>query len=260
MLVKSTNRFDYENAAAPLGIMSKDYADGLNVGMHQHRRGQLIYAISGLMRVRTADAQWLIPPQHALWMPAQIDHDMQAQGQVSMQTLYIRADAIPQTFPLVPQTIRVSSFLRELIQRATSIPVEYDERGHEARVLALIPGEIDWRRDAVDLSLLQASDKRLAQVCDAILAAPGDNRQLADWADFACVSSRTLARLFQKEFGVTFTCWRQQVRMLAAIPRLASGEPVTSLALDLGYDTPGAFTHVFRRFMGTAPSAYFAAR
>lgn len=257
MLVKSTNRIDYENAATPLGIMPKSYEDGLQVGMHQHPRGQLIYAISGLMRVRTANAQWLVPPQHALWMPAQIEHDMQAHGQVAMQTLYIRADAIPQTFPRIPQTIRVSSFLRELIQRAASIPVEYDEDGHEARVLALIPGEIDWRRDAVDLSLLQASDKRLAQVCNAILSMPGDNRQLEDWAGFACVSSRTLARLFKKEFGVTFTCWRQQVRMLAALPRLASGETVTSLALDLGYDSPGAFTNVFRRFMGTVPSTYF---
>jgi AraC-like DNA-binding protein len=257
MLVKSTNRFDYQNAAVPLGVMPKNYPDGFDVGIHQHDRGQLIYAISGLMKVSTAAGQWLIPPQHALWMPPNIDHNMRAHGQVSMQTLYVRVDAIPETFSDGPQTIRVSSFLRELIRRASTIPVEYDELGHDARVLSLILGEIDWKKDAADLSLMLAKDKRLSHVCDAILANPGDNRYIEDWAQFASASSRTLARLFKEEFGVTFTCWRQQVRMLAAMPRLASGEAITSIALDLGYETPGAFTNVFRRFMGAPPSDYF---
>ena len=49
----------------------------------------------------------------------------------------------------------------------------------------------------------------------------------------------------------------QQRRILAALPRLAAGEAVTSLALDLGYETPGAFAAMFRRLMGTTSSTYF---
>lgn len=41
------------------------------------------------------------------------------------------------------------------------------------------------------------------------------------------------------------------------MPRLAAGEAVTSVALDLGYETPGAFAAMFRRLMGTTPSRYF---
>ena len=80
---------------------------------------------------------------------------------------------------------------------------------------------------------------------------------LDDWANIVGTSVRTLARLFRKEFGVTFILWRQQVRMMAALPRLASGESVTSIATDLGYESPGAFTQVFRRLMGAVPSTYF---
>ncbi|WP_275287644.1 helix-turn-helix domain-containing protein [Halomonas elongata] len=35
-----------------------------------------------------------------------------------------------------------------------------------------------------------------------------------------------------------------------ALPRLAAGEPVTRIALDLGYESPGAFATMFRRQLG----------
>ena len=34
------------------------------------------------------------------------------------------------------------------------------------------------------------------------------------------------------------------------MPRLAAGEPVTAVALDLGYENPAAFTTMFKRAFG----------
>jgi AraC-like DNA-binding protein len=47
--------------------------------------------------------------------------------------------------------------------------------------------------------------------------------------------------------------------VFTALPRLAAGEAVTAVALDLGYDSVAAFTTMFRRTMGAAPRAYFRA-
>jgi AraC-like DNA-binding protein len=33
---------------------------------------------------------------------------------------------------------------------------------------------------------------------------------------------------------------------------------VTTIALDLGYDSPSAFTSMFRRALGRTPSSYFS--
>ena len=44
---------------------------------------------------------------------------------------------------------------------------------------------------------------------------------------------------------------------MAAIPRLSAGESVTTVALDLGYDSVPAFTHMFRRMLGQPPKSYF---
>jgi AraC-like DNA-binding protein len=44
--------------------------------------------------------------------------------------------------------------------------------------------------------------------------------------------------------------------LLVALPRLAAGESVTAIALDLGYDSPAAFSTMFRRLLGVPPSRY----
>ena len=44
--------------------------------------------------------------------------------------------------------------------------------------------------------------------------------------------------------------------MIQALARLAAAEPVTRIALDLGYDSPGAFSTMFRRVLGRSPSTY----
>lgn len=252
---KSTDRRDYEQAASPLGLMPKDYPDGFTVGWHAHERGQLIHAVSGLMKVRTADGFWLVPPLHALWMPPGLMHDMQACGPVALRTLYV--DSTLPALPSTPKALGVSPLMRELIARASTIPINYDLNSHEGKLLEILWGEVRLASAAADFHLKPASDKRLARVCDALVTHPGNARELAQWASVAGCSSRTLARLFTQEFGLPFSAWRQQVRLMASLPRLARGETVTSVALDLGYDTPSAFSEVFRRWLGSAPSGYF---
>ena len=44
--------------------------------------------------------------------------------------------------------------------------------------------------------------------------------------------------------------------LLVALPRLAAGEAVTTVALDLGYDSPAAFSTMFKRLIGMAPNLY----
>jgi AraC-like DNA-binding protein len=58
---------------------------------------------------------------------------------------------------------------------------------------------------------------------------------------------------------MSFTQWRQQVRILEGLRRLAREEPVTTVALDLGYDSPSAFIAMFRKALGRTPGQYFEA-
>jgi AraC-like DNA-binding protein len=69
-------------------------------------------------------------------------------------------------------------------------------------------------------------------------------------------SARTLYRRFLKETGISFARWKQQARLLESIRRLAQGTPVTTVAMDLGYDSASAFSAMFRRSLGIAPRAF----
>jgi AraC-like DNA-binding protein len=40
------------------------------------------------------------------------------------------------------------------------------------------------------------------------------------------------------------------------MPRLLAGEAVTTVAFDLDYSSPAAFTTMFKTLVGAAPSAY----
>ncbi|WP_200292234.1 AraC family transcriptional regulator [Rhodospirillum rubrum] len=255
-MMKSTDSAYYQNVPRPIGAMSKAYPSAAVVPMHRHVRGQLIYAVSGVMEVTASDSLWLVPPQRAVWMPPGVEHRMRARGDVSLRTLYIHPDVFPEDFCSFPRTVQVSGLLRELILCAADIPVDYDVDGRDGRLMALLLEEIQWSPEQ-PLRLPSPRDQRLTRICEAILANPGDDHGLEGWGKIVGASSRTLARLFQAELGVSFRCWRQQVRILAALPRLAAGEPVTAIAADLGYETPGAFASMFRRLTGAKPSQYF---
>jgi AraC-like DNA-binding protein len=54
-----------------------------------------------------------------------------------------------------------------------------------------------------------------------------------------------------------FREWRQKLRLLHALEKLANDRPVTEIALDLGYETPSAFIAMFRKATGRTPGGYF---
>jgi AraC-like DNA-binding protein len=70
-------------------------------------------------------------------------------------------------------------------------------------------------------------------------------------------SGRTLAREFVAEAGVPFGRWRTLLRLQAALPLLAAGQPVSRVAGRVGYENPSAFVAAFRRQTGLTPAAYF---
>ena len=74
------------------------------------------------------------------------------------------------------------------------------------------------------------------------------------------VSRRHLERIFRADTGLSIGRYRERARLLAALPRLAAGEPVARVATDVGYATPSAFGAMFKRVLGVSPTGYFSAR
>jgi AraC-like DNA-binding protein/mannose-6-phosphate isomerase-like protein (cupin superfamily) len=258
---RSIDADDYQRSPRPVAAMPKDYEPGEEVAPHSHRRAQLLYAVSGVMRItaREVDGQngtWIVPPQRAVWIPPGCEHQVRMVGPVQMRTLYVEPGAAP-GLPGECRVIEVSPLLRELILALMDEPVDYTPGSRGEAIARLLLQEL-VAVEALPLHLPQPRDARLQAVCRQIEARIGEDLPLEDIARDAGMSSRTLARLFRRETGMGFQQWRQQARLAEALARLAAGQPVGLVAADLGYAGPAAFTAMFRRSLGTTPSRYFS--
>jgi AraC-like DNA-binding protein len=237
----------------PLAAFARDYAEGEAVPLHRHARAQLLYAIRGVMRVATEAAGFVVPPGHALWMPAEQPHAVATEGGVAMRALFLRADAAG-AGPATATVLAVSPLLRELILAACAEPLEWDEAGRGGHLAALILDEIARAR-SLPFRVPEPRDPRLRRLAAALRANPASPRRLEEWAVIAGASPRTLERLFRAETGMGFARWRQTLRLTEAAARLSRGEPPARVAASVGYASAPAFGAAFRAAFGMTPGA-----
>lgn len=242
-----------ERATGDVIVLSTDYPDGHAIGAHSHSRAQLLYPFKGSVMIATGQGRWMVPPGHAMWIPAGVEHAVEMIGLVRMRSAYVRPGAGGD----LPDGLRVlaaSELMRSLIVEAARPGApEADERA--AAVMRLILLEIP-RLAERPFALPFPADPRLARLCRGFVAAPHAVVTIGDWAERAGMSRRSFTRAFQRETGLSLSMWRRQATLLAALPMLAGGKTVTETALDLGYDSAPAFTTMFRRMLGASPRAY----
>jgi AraC-like DNA-binding protein len=196
-----------------------------------------------------------VQPQRAIWIAAHIEHEVTLLEPARLSPLRIHASRDP--FPgQTCRVVEVGSLLRELL--AVMVSGGDDLPQPRATLVGeLILDELA-RAPTRPIRVPLPRDKRLNSLCQALLDAPGDTQTLAEWAQAVGASERTLARLFDKELGMSFGQWRQQVRLAHGASLIARGLPLWQVAQQLGYASQSAFTAMFRKTFGSTPSAFFA--
>ncbi len=248
----STDPLDYQYLPQAIGAMSKNFADGFVIPLHEHERDQLLYAISGIMRLRTEWAAWIVPPDGAVYIPAGTPHSVDMHGNVDMRTLYIDTLASDRS-PRALCVVAVSNLLRELILALSEEPVVYDANSRGDLISQMIESEIG-RAPELSLNFPLPRDSRLQRLCAGLLVDPSDRRTLDAWSQVAGASTRTLARLFARDLGMSFNQWRQRIRFHNALEALSRGESIARVAKQHGYSSASAFSAAFGKVMGMPPS------
>jgi len=229
--------------------LATEHRRGTWIEPHTHAAHQVVHAGAGIMRVFSTGGAWVVPPGRALWVPANTEHSILCFSAVSMRTVYLQGKHAAFSEECV--VWNVSPLMRELIIRVA----RGDCRGQDEHLLALLISEIN-SIDTAPLHLPEPTDAKLKTMTDTLLAHPDDSRTLDNWATHLGVTPRTLIRRFQNQTGLTFRQWRQQARLLAALERLAAGQAVTSVALEVGYESTSAFVAMFRESFGVTPGKY----
>ncbi len=207
------------------------------------------------MWVHTEHGEWVVPPNRAVWVPAGVEHGIELSGRVFVQTLYF-ATTIKAELPDRCCAVNVSPLLRELIHHTISLGVLNRDVRSQANLIGFLVDQM-CALPMIPLQLPLPTDERARRAATWIRENPDHSGSLKQISKRVSASVRTLERLFQKETGMTFGKWRQQLRLLHALRLLAAGRPVTAAALDVGYDSASAFIAAFKKFFGTTPARYF---
>lgn len=245
---------DHEHVPRPVVGIGNDYPPSFELAEHQHRCGQLLYAASGVVAVSTPQGAWVAPPERAAWIPGGTPHAVRMVGAVQTRSVLVDQAVYPD-LARSGRVLGVSPLLRQLLVEAAHVPVEYEEAARDGLVMRLLVAEIE-RAPLIPLAVPFPRHTALAARCHAFVEQPQAHVTIDQWADALAMNRRRFTRLFRQETGMSFAQWRQQACLSAALPRLAAGEAITTIALDLGYDGPANFSTMFKRALGVSPSRY----
>ncbi len=252
-------------AQRPLRAKLRRLAAATRVEPHSHPWAQVATSATGVIRMQAGRSTYLVPPTRALWIPPGVEHVVTVVEDAEIRTLYVHPSArffgagAETPFQRWPdcRVLEVSPLLRELVAHLDTSAGAGQPDDREACLSALILDEL--RRAApVRLGIELPVDKRLRQLCEAVLESPARWSTLEEWSREVGASPRTVARLFRSELGTSFVQWRQQVLLSHAVALAARKLPMASIAAELGYASASAFTAMVRRTLGAPPTRFFA--
>lgn len=231
---------------------------GAKADWHSHEFGQLISADKGSMYVGTPDRVLLLSPAMAVWIPPDTQHWLRYGSENVMRYVDVnRAEA-----KRLGSSCRVFAMtpLLGALFKAT-MPDEFKTKTpkHIGALYRLLRHEILSAQD-VPLSLVMPQDKRIRGFAEAALDDPGNVRSVEAWLTNAPASRKTIERLFVSETGMSPSRWLRHARVLHAVSLLASGQKVTTVALEMGYESSSAFSYMFRQTLGVSPREFVAKR
>ena len=150
--------------------------------------------------------------------------------------------------------VEVSPLLRQLLLAAVDMPAQYDREGRDGALARLLLHEVD-RAPALPLHI-RCRATRGWGVVPGLHGGAGHPLAAAGLGRAAAHEPAQLQPPFPRAHRHVLRPRRQRACVVLALARLAAGDPVTVIALDFGYQGPAAFSTMFRRVLGAAPSAY----
>ncbi|PLQ00812.1 AraC family transcriptional regulator [Cupriavidus pauculus] len=252
--VRSDDHHDYQDLPRVITAFGSNKKAGSYNVPHSHPRGQLLYASKGLMRVASENGIWFIPPQRGLWIPPGVVHDQAMLTDTQIRTIYIAQNRARQ-FGTRVKVVEVDALLRELILALVDQPMLYPDNAPNRSIVTLILDKLGQTR-TLPIEIPWPRDRRVVSICEQILKSPSMPRTIEQWSDIVGASTRTLIRLFLRDTGMTYRQWIQQVRLAQSLAMLESGTPIHRIAGELGFASPSAFSTMFKRMLGEAPSHF----
>jgi AraC-like DNA-binding protein len=234
---RGTNRFD---GASP------DEAS-----WHAHDSGQFILVETGISHLRTELGSWIIPARRVAWVPPGVRHASKPSGGGTGWVVIPPVEL--HDLPAGVCVLRASALMIASLQRLTQLTsVDDSMRGLLWKVVA---AEVSAAQPE-PLEVPMPTAPRLLKAAQSVLTSPTAAASLDKLAARAGMSRRSFARHFRSQTGLPYARWKRAVIAQHALQLVAAGHKVSSVALDVGYESVSAFIAMFRRQYGESPRQF----
>lgn len=206
---------------------------------HRHTFGQFLTPARGTLRVLTKGWLMVVPAGYGVWVPAQLTH-----ATMTHDRSLISATCVATPAAQARMSGALAGRTSPLIACADFQPTLSSRAIAGAKVGKWLQG------------VPIPADRRARPIAFRLLAAPHDQRSLAQWGEALGASERTLARIFEAEAGMGFRQWRQHLQIAEALAVLLDGQSVKAAAATVGYASASAFVAAFRALAGATPLQY----
>ena len=221
---------------------------------HRHGEAQLCGLDAGLAILETEAGAWTCPPGRCVWIPPNMEHSLRSCGKISgwMVRMNITAET---ALPSEPSILALTPLQREVIVRIMTWVEDPELNASKRRLLDVFYDEIR-SASSIRMHLPVPKDPALRKLALRLGESSDTAVELGALAHEAGVSERSLFRKFQQETGLSPGQWRRQAKVLRSFELLAAGRSVTETAIEVGYESIGAFSRAFREIAGLTPTEY----
>lgn len=223
---------------------------------HKHPWHQLLLPRNGVLRTRASNTQYYIPSNRAALIPAGCVHESWAITGVKFIGIYIEPNELT-GFTGQCCIVELSPFYKQLVYKIVKIASDNPSLSEKEQRLVKVFCDQTTEQKRLALDLIIPQDKRLQSIVESLLKEPRLNTTLVQWADIVGASERTISRMFEKQTGLSFSRWRQKMRLISSLTYIEQNTPIQNVAYKVGYDSPSAFIHSFKKEFGITPQQYF---
>lgn len=232
-----------------------DYSKGSSIRTHSHSELQILYVSYGEMQVNSDAMICCVNPGQVAVISPEVDHEIMVVKKSEMASIYIGGLGFEHKSKCGLTMLPVSPMLKQLIMRTAVLSQDRDFNPQEnIYLLGMLFSEIKFASNELGVADLP-DDKRARSICKKVLNDPLKKVTLEAFSEHAGASPRTINRIFQRHYGMTFEQWRKKVKLGWAENKIQAGLSVSEVALELGYSTTSSFSYAFKKSTGRTPTS-----
>jgi AraC-like DNA-binding protein len=223
-------------------------------------RHYLLAASRGALRLEVDGTTWSLPPARAALIRAGVAIEVTIPHPVTTSSVLFDTAFVPAP-PADLAVVDLTPLARSLLAECCRWTDEHEPLDDYAIVMFRALSAAVWALAEAPSPTRMPSGRSpevrraLAITADRL----ADEPRLGDIADEVGLATRSLARRFEQELGMTWRAALRRLRVLRAIEQLAGTQhSVTQIAMDVGYSSLSAFQAAFRELIGQTPTEYRA--